>query len=100
MVREAMEEGLNLAGQLAAFPWKAARQAFRESDWSRRPLGEVIQDSLNLGEELARLPFKAAGALLTEMSSRQPSLESRIAALEQRVGIQPPAPPETPPPQG
>jgi hypothetical protein len=99
-VRQAIQEGLGLLEQIAALPFKAARQAFRESDLSRRPLGEVVQDSLHLGEDLAKLPFKAVSAVMTEMAQKGPGLEQRVAELEKRLGIQPPleSPPPEPPP--
>jgi hypothetical protein len=91
-MRQALMEGLDLAQQLVALPFKASRQLFRETGMARRPLGEVITESLTIGEDLTKLPFKAAAALLSEVSSSGPSLEERVAALEQQVGIQPPTP--------
>ena len=66
-MREVLREGLDIAGQLAAFPFKAARRSIHDTAVGDRPLGEVIDDSLHVGETLARLPFKAAAALLAEL---------------------------------
>ena len=65
-----MKEGLDLAQQLAALPFKAARQAFDSSNLGERPMADIIRESITLGEGLARLPFKVAGALLTELESK------------------------------
>ncbi len=62
-----MTEGLDLAQQMAALPFKAVRQAFDSSDLGERPMAELIRESITLGEGLARLPFKAASALLVEL---------------------------------
>ncbi|HWI65460.1 MAG TPA: hypothetical protein VNT75_26810 [Symbiobacteriaceae bacterium] len=94
-MRQVIQDGLNLAEQLASLPFKAARQAFQGTDLTQRPLGDVVRESLQIGEGLARLPFKAAGALLTEKPDG-PSLEQRVAELEKRLGVEPP-PAETPP---
>ena len=99
-MRQTIKEGLDLAQELAALPFRAARQLFREGDVSRRPLGEVLMDSLRIGEDLARLPFKATAALVTEMTPAGPSLEERVAALERQVSppAEPPAPTAPEPP--
>gem|GEM_PF-5864740 len=78
--------------QLSALPFRVARKALQESTVSQRPLGGVLADSLAIGEGLARLPFKATSAVLDEMARMRPSLEQRVAALEQKAGIEPPAP--------
>lgn len=83
-MRQTVKDGLNLAQELAALPFRAARQLLRETDINRRPLGEVVADSLRIGEELARLPFKATAAVMDEMAPSSPSLEQRVAALEQQ----------------
>lgn len=86
-MRETVKEGLSLVQQLAALPFRAARQAFKETPVSQRPLGSVVDESLSLGEGLARLPFKLAEALVEESAQARPRLEERVAALEQRAGI-------------
>lgn len=98
-MRSAIMEGLDLAQQLAAMPFKAARQVLRDTPAGRRPLGEVVQDSLLIGEDLARLPFKISQALIAETSGAAPSLEERVANLEKRLGVTQPAPPEQPVPE-
>lgn len=98
---DVLREGLDLAQQLAALPFKAARHALRETSLSRRPLGEVVADSLMLGEGLAKLPFQATAALMAEMGRSGPSLEERVANLERRLGAsaEPSPPMPEPPPQ-
>lgn len=92
-MRQAIQEGLNLAEQLAALPFKAARQVLQRTEISQRSVGDVLRESLQIGEGLARLPFKAAGAVITDMGQPGgPSLEQRVAELEKRMGV------ETPPP--
>lgn len=91
-MRQTIREGLSLAQQLAALPFRAARQAFRQTDMSQRPLGDVVQETLHLGEGLAQLPFKATSALLSEVAERGPSLADRVSALERRLGVDPPEP--------
>ena len=86
-MRETVKEGLSLVQQLAALPFKAARQAFKETSMSQRPLGGVVDESLSLGEGLARLPFKVAEALVEESAQARPGLEERVTALEQKVGM-------------
>ncbi|HWI53880.1 MAG TPA: hypothetical protein VNT01_17210 [Symbiobacteriaceae bacterium] len=93
-MRQAIQEGLNLAEQLAALPFKAARQAFEQSESNQRPWGELVRESMGIGEGLARLPFKATAVLLSEVARPGPSLEERVAELERRLGVNPAPPPE------
>ncbi|HYG56973.1 MAG TPA: hypothetical protein VD902_02750 [Symbiobacteriaceae bacterium] len=88
-MQQVLKEGLSLAQQLAALPFKATRQAFRETTMSQRPLGEVVVESLNLGEGLAKLPWRLAEALVEESARLKPgpSLEQRVAALEERMRV-------------
>lgn len=86
-MRQLVNEGLDLAQQMAALPFKAARQALRETELNSRPLGEVVEESLKLGEGVAKLPFKATAALLTELSLKMPNLEERVAHLERHLGL-------------
>ncbi|HYF93228.1 MAG TPA: hypothetical protein VD969_13440 [Symbiobacteriaceae bacterium] len=91
-MRQALKEGLGLAEQLAALPFKTAREVFRATALSHRPLGEVVVESIGIGEGLARLPFRAASAMLVQAAQSATSLEQRVAELERRAGIEPPAP--------
>lgn len=79
-----LHEGLGLAQQMAALPFKAIRQALNETMPQERALNGVLKETLELGEGLARLPFKVAGAVLDEFSERA-SLQQRVADLESRL---------------
>jgi len=65
-----MKEGLDLAQQMAALPFKAVRQAFDSSELGERPMADIIRESITLGEGLARLPFRAASAILAELEAK------------------------------
>jgi hypothetical protein len=95
-VRQTVKEGLNLAQELAALPFRAARQLLRDTDMKQRPLGEVVADSLRIGEDLVRIPFKATAAIMDEMAPGSPSLEQRVAALERQLAPQEPQQPPVP----
>jgi hypothetical protein len=86
-LRKFIQEGLDLAQDLTALPFKAARQALQETPLSGRPIGDVVMDSLYLGEGLARLPLKATAALMAEFPGGPSDLERRVAVLEQRLGV-------------
>jgi hypothetical protein len=90
-LQQTIREGLDLAQQLIALPFKAARQVFRETAFSHRPTGEVVTEALHLGEDLARLPLKAAAALAAELPRRRPDLEARVSKLEHQIGVAPAA---------
>lgn len=89
-MNKVVREGLDLAQQIAALPFKAARQALQETTLRSQPLGDVIEESLTLGEGLAKLPFKAAAALAKNFSRPRPDLEERVARLEQQAEKLPP----------
>jgi hypothetical protein len=99
-LQNSIREGLDLAQQLIALPFKAARQVFRDTAFSQRPTGEVVTEALHLGEDLVKLPLKAASALVADLPGRKPDLEARIAKLERTMGVGPAeaAPPAAPPP--
>ncbi len=84
-MNKVLGEGLDLAQQLAALPFKAARQLLEGSTLKNRAVGDVLSESLSLSEGFARLPFKAAAALLTELGEQKPNLEERVATLEQKA---------------
>jgi sirohydrochlorin ferrochelatase len=86
---------MDLTQQLVALPFKAVRQAFQETDFSKRPVGEVITEALYVGEDLAKLPLKATAAILSEIGQRKPDLEERVASLERHLGLTPTEPPAT-----
>lgn len=88
-MQEAIREGLDLTQQLIALPFKVAREAFRQTALSRRPVGEIVTETLHLGEDVAKLPWKAAAALMVETSQRKPGLEARVAELERRLELPP-----------
>jgi hypothetical protein len=90
-LRQMIKEGLSLAQQLAALPFKTARGALRETPLKERPLGDVLDDSFALGEGLARLPFRATAAIMDEIVERRPTidtLEAKVAELERRLGLE------------
>lgn len=93
-MRQTIKEGLDLAQQLAALPFTAARQALTASETGRGRWGDVMRDTIDIGEGLARLPFKATAVFLA--GSDSPSLEERVAELERRLGVQPPPETDTP----
>lgn len=93
-LRQMIKEGLGLAQQLAALPFKTAKLALQETTLKERPLGGVLEDSLELGEGLARLPFQATAAIMDEIADRRPAidtLEAKVAVLERRLGVEQPA---------
>lgn len=98
-MRSLLREGLDLAQQIAALPFRAAREALRDSRWTDQPLGEVVEDSLFLGEGLAKLPFKATLAAMDTLRQSRPDLEERVAELERRLGVTEPPAPEAPAPE-
>jgi hypothetical protein len=89
-MRQVLMEGLDLAQQLAALPFRASRQLLRDTAVARRPLGEVVQESLTIGEDLARLPFKAASALIAEMSQSRQSPAPPVPEVQPELQPDPP----------
>lgn len=86
-MRQTIREGLGLAEQLAALPFKAMREALPERE---RPWGDLVRESITIGEGLTRLPFKAAAAVLSSADPTTSSLEQRVTELERRLGVAPP----------
>jgi len=64
-----IKEGLELAQQMSALPFKAVRQIVDTAGLGERPIADIIRETITLGEGLARLPFRTATALLAELQA-------------------------------